>query len=139
MKILRLTVILALALILSGCARIELTNARVELLPDKTVLTITLGGRGGPIQMLPLEAKLIDDLGGEHAAVEYTGDLEDLFGKDHKASVSGTIVFPPLDPETPRVKIDLVTLVAAKGRRYVSRIAGDVTDGAADSLTFSRR
>lgn len=134
----RLAAILMLALILSGCARLELKDAKVELLPDKTILTITLSNKGMPIQMLPMEAKLIDPEGSEYAALDYTGNLPDPIGKGHGDSVSGTITFPPLDPQIAKVKIDLVTLMITKNRRYVSRIAGDVLDGIGENLTFRR-
>ncbi|HHX01949.1 MAG TPA: hypothetical protein GX739_04670 [Firmicutes bacterium] len=138
MKNLRPIIIVLLALLFSGCARLGLKEAKVELLPEQTILTITLTNKGTPIRLLPLEAKIMDQSGNEYAALDYTGNLMDPMGKNHGDSVSGTIIFPPLDSQTTRVKIDLVTLMISKDRRYFSRIAGDVENGLSDNLTFKR-
>jgi hypothetical protein len=133
-----LIAVLFLSIFCSGCARLGLKQARVELLPEQTILTVTLSNKGTPIQVLPLEAKLLDHLGNEYAALDYTGDLTEPIGKDYGESVSGTIIFPPIDPQSPLVKIDLITLMIAKERRYVSRISGEVENGISENMTFRR-
>ena len=115
--------LLAVTLLLSGCARLSLNQAVVELQNEQTVLTIRLSNKGTPIYLKPLEAKIRDNLGSEFSALE---------------SVSGTIIFPPIDPNSERVQVEIISSLLSGEQSYVSKIGGEITDGISAELVFGR-
>jgi hypothetical protein len=130
--------LLAVTLLLSGCARLSLNQAVVELQNEQTVLTIRLSNKGTPIYLKPLEAKIRDNLGSEFSALDYTGNLTDPIGDGYGESVSGTIIFPPIDPNSERVQVEIISSLLSGEQSYVSKIGGEITDGISAELVFGR-
>lgn len=130
--------LLAVTLLLSGCARLSLNQAVVELQNEQTVLTIRLSNKGTPIYLKPLEAKIRDNLGSEFSALDYTGNLTDPIGDGYGESVSGKIIFPPIDPNSERVQVEIISSLLSGEQSYVSKIGGEITDGISAELVFGR-
>ncbi len=138
MKKIKLVLLVVVMLLFSGCdaAHISLKQARLQVFPDRLELNLNIGNSGEGIRLLPLEFKLIDIKRNEFMAVDFTGDLDCEIGKDYQESVSGTVIFPPLDVENKRVRIKIISEVISSGQKFVSTIAGDVENGVIEEMTF---
>src|SRR5690625_2737237 len=104
-------VLVLLLLFSSGCsvARLSLKHAEFEVGEEFSVLELTLGNKGVPIHLVFSETMIRDGFGNEYKALEHTGNLGEAFGDGYLDSVSGTIVFPRVDPNTKTVQVKITT------------------------------
>lgn len=122
----------------TGCnvARLSLLEGEFRIEEDYSILEITLGNKGVPIYIDPTKTTIRDGFGNEFEALEHTGNLGENFGDDYLESVSGSIIFPKVDPHTRTVQVKITTRLVSGERSHVSSIRGKVENGVATDLTF---
>ncbi len=133
-----LVLVISLALVLTGCARISLKEVKVQLETTQTIFTLELGNKGKPVVIDPLATTLRDGGGSILTALDYTGDLAEPVGDDYRESVSGTIIFPAIDPLTDEVKIDIITSLLSGEEQFVSTVTATIVDGESTEYGFKR-
>lgn len=127
-----------LLLFSTGCsvARLSLRHGEFDIGEEYSVLELTLGNKGVPIHLVFSETVLRDSFGNEYPALKHTGNLGESFGDGYLDSVSGSIVFPQVDPNTETVQVKITTRLVSGERSHVSTIRGKVENGVSKKLTF---
>ncbi|NLM25535.1 MAG: hypothetical protein GX208_05410 [Firmicutes bacterium] len=122
----------------TGCdvARLSLIEGEFRIEDEYSVLDIPLGNKGVPIYIDTTKTTVRDSFGNEYQALEHTGNLGENFGDDYLESVSGSIIFPKIDPSTRTVQVKITTRLVSGERSHVSMIRGKVEDGVSTNLTF---
>lgn len=138
----KLLLVILLAVFLTGCnvAQLALQEGNVILSPEATILELTLSNSRTKATLFPLETIMRDENNNGYVAVDFSGDLTDVFGEGYNESVTGTITFEPIDPTISKIRFDFAFQLADDTEtKYIATVGADVVNGEVRELIFGGR